>query len=673
MFNKFRMFFSISAIETGRRKYRKAKNTIRTIARIPSMSKKRLFSWLLKLFKKRDPSFKDYWEFKRYYVSKRFVLIMLLSLLGLIKIGDSYFKGSFSQPETLYLTDEITYTGDSEVYDNEIEEDLIYEGTLKDGYLTGNGIQYYDDTQGEKIKYRGGFQNNLYSGYGQYYTYESLPYYAGNFVDGKYEGNGILLDYNNYKLYHGAFAAGYKAGKGIFYQIGDSNVLTPATELVQLSDENLTLIYVGDFSDNAFNGNGSYIMPYGTTLPPLFKLADYTAIYTGVFKNDRFDGAGQLYYTVPATTIRSVDQLTALENDKKKIRYNGDFSNNAYNGTGMLFYSFDDYEHLSNSDAPLNTIEDYNPTDFIQYNGNFLDGKYHGAGKAYFVSNKTYYDGNYVNDKFSGNGTEFYDNETNSPKYVGTFKDNIYNGSGSLYEASGPLLYEGEFKTGLFEGYGVLYKDQKTLYSGDFLQNRYNGTGILYHSNEAVQYEGEFADSHFQGFGTLYDDSGNMKFKGYFVRSIIALEEYFNKTEDMIQGHFGVPDIEAHYDGDIEYTYESPSIKFVFNYEPAPDRVLTHKVQITEPFDIMGVNTTMTASEVEKILDRPDKRTVTTEDGEQIVTLTYASALYDINFPFKHYETEMQYIEVVRRYAPGKNLFADKEGAADYNSSADEK
>ena len=80
-------------------------------------------------------------------------------------------------------------------------ENKYYEGSLKDGYFHGKGLQYYDNGQ---LMYNGTYENGDKSGKGIFYIKNSTIRYVGEFKNDKFEGNGILYD-NDKIIYNGTF------------------------------------------------------------------------------------------------------------------------------------------------------------------------------------------------------------------------------------------------------------------------------------------------------------------------------------------------------------------------------------------------------------------------------------------------------------------------------------
>lgn len=96
-------------------------------------------------------------------------------------------------------------------YGRIIENNKIYEGFLRNGLKSGNGMLIID---GKKI-YEGEFSNNFFHGDGKIYQKNKILY-DGQFQNGKYHGQGIKY-FNGKKIYEGDFENNKFHGYGIYY------------------------------------------------------------------------------------------------------------------------------------------------------------------------------------------------------------------------------------------------------------------------------------------------------------------------------------------------------------------------------------------------------------------------------------------------------------------------
>ncbi len=98
---------------------------------------------------------------------------------------------------------------------------VAYEGDVKDGYVTGEGVLYSPDNV---LLYSGTFLKNLYEGTGTQYFNSGILHYTGGFHKNLYEGNGILYREDGSEEYDGEFVAGMKEGTGKLYDSGGNTI-----------------------------------------------------------------------------------------------------------------------------------------------------------------------------------------------------------------------------------------------------------------------------------------------------------------------------------------------------------------------------------------------------------------------------------------------------------------
>ena len=326
------------------------------------------------------------------------------------------------------------------------DKNLKYEGFLKDNKYHGIGIEYFSNgNRKRKAKYENG--KILKKCYGILYNDKNEQEYIGLLLEGR-----------------------PKEGKSIKYY-GEKDYL----------------IYIGDFYDYKYNGNGILYYEDGKNI-----------LFNGIFKDDNYDN-GILYYI-----------------DGKK-KYEGYFKNNKYDGKGTLFYK------TNNS---------------IFYLGSFKNG-YFNHGILYDPSNNKIFEGEYENNiPKEGKNITLY-NLDGFLKYKGDLYNFKYHGYGKLYnDNSNILLYEGEFISNLYEGKGILYENSYKKYEGEFFKGLFHGNGKQYeldnNNNLYLYYKGNFKNNEICGYGIKYYINDFIKIEGIFD-SINSYEgQYYNPLGKII-------------------------------------------------------------------------------------------------------------------------------------------
>ncbi len=387
-------------------------------------------------------SLKDYYALSNYYVAKKlvFVIVLLMILLPIlyIKYAHPNIKAHFfTATMTVNAAEMQGYTGKVRLL-LPSNGQLVYEGTLSDGRVTGEGVLY--DLSGNMV-YRGGFLLEMYEGDGESFFPNGQTQYKGAFAKNSYEGFGSLYREDGSLRYKGEFSGGLYEGAGKEYY------------------SNGMLRYEGDFADNKYQGSG--------------KLYDSSGriIYIGEFKDGVYDGQGVLYEN-GAVLYEGQFALGKLNGKGKifsgeQVLYEGEFSDNQYNGagkaydpvTGTLIYD-GNYENGKYSGS--GKIFDPQTSNLI-YEGEFYDGNYEGDGKLFDPeTGYPLYEGGFRLGRFDGEGTQ-YDSLTGIVSYKGGFLLDSYNGEGSLYDpASGALAAQGVFQSG-----ALLFSNEAAGETGD--------------------------------------------------------------------------------------------------------------------------------------------------------------------------------------------------------------
>ena len=138
-------------------------------------------------------------------------------------------------------------------------------------------------------------------------------------------------------------------------------------------------------------------------------------MYVGEFQNGKFNGQGT--YTFPG-------------GDK----HVGNYKNNMRNGKGTYTFSYGDKYVGEYRDGKMHGQGIYTLSSGYQYVGEFKDDKKHGKGTETYPQGK--YSGDWKNGLRDGQGTYTYDS---GEKYVGQYKNGFVNGIGAYYFLNGDI------------------------------------------------------------------------------------------------------------------------------------------------------------------------------------------------------------------------------------------
>ncbi len=194
---------------------------------------RRLIVYFRKLTDVRPKDKNDYYGMFGWLISKRlaFFIVAFIGLASAYYITEIQPLSAFTSGENGIKTYEynaipLRFT-EGQVRILGKSKYLAYEGMVKKGEASGNGILYRKDGtkvytgqfensrfQGvgtsyyptEQVQYTGDFQNNLYNGTGKLYRVNGALEYMGSFLDGMKEGEGSLYDSGNNKVYTGNFS-----------------------------------------------------------------------------------------------------------------------------------------------------------------------------------------------------------------------------------------------------------------------------------------------------------------------------------------------------------------------------------------------------------------------------------------------------------------------------------
>lgn len=318
-------------------------------------------------------SIKDYFHIKDIYISKRFVLKIVICIIVVfmfvIKIAYPYLNGRLWSANLVVNTNEYhEFTGNCKVYTK--DNKLLYKGDMENGKASGSGKLY--DENGSLV-YEGEFSDNKYNGSGELYENGKLLY-KGEFTDNKYNGKGQLFFYNGNIKFSGTFLEGfyldgieyYESGRKKYSGAYENGQYTGEAVLYANNIDN-NIKYSGEFLNGEYNGEGY-----------LYRLGDL--LYNGSFVDGKYDGNGKLYnglsivYEGNFRDNKKNGEGRLYTDNGKYLLYNGEFKDDLYDGTG--------------------TVYDEN-TGRVLYSGTFLQGVYQGEGTLYGENGQKLYVGNF--------------------------------------------------------------------------------------------------------------------------------------------------------------------------------------------------------------------------------------------------------------------------------------
>lgn len=201
---------------------------------------------------------RDYYGFFGWLVSRRLahaivIVVGLLSLAYLLFVNPVFrLAEGVGKGETIYAYNALPLRFmDGDVRIKAKSGYVAYEGTVNNGYASGNGTLY--DKKGAVV-YRGAFDKNRYNGEGILYYPSGQVRYQGAFADNLFQGSGKLFRENGTMLYEGAFAAGMREGTGTLYNASETPVFTGSfhsdelvySQLLGKSAADISKLYTGE-------------------------------------------------------------------------------------------------------------------------------------------------------------------------------------------------------------------------------------------------------------------------------------------------------------------------------------------------------------------------------------------------------------------------------------------
>lgn len=273
----------------------------------------------------------------------------------------------------------------------------IYEGEFKDNFISGEGIEFYEN--GRK-KYEGKWSKNLWNGIGKRWDSN------GNYIGQAVFKNGVVKDLVNKNSYLGK--AKFKNG-----QLLD---VFPAENLSSLANHFIKNIFTKDSFENATEKHGH--------------LVDYVS-------------------TVPNTDTETY-KILHFPHDEKRFQYVGEVKNDKMNGKGIIFdkylrkycegYFKENYLHS-------NFSKTYWDNGNVEYEGGFFENRRDEFGIYYLKDGSKKYEGKWFNNLRDGKGISFYYDGI-SILYDGEWKKDVLHGEGKEFDIDGNIIKQGLFENG---------------------------------------------------------------------------------------------------------------------------------------------------------------------------------------------------------------------------------
>lgn len=277
----------------------------------------------------------------------------------------------------------------------------VFEGEFHEDVRAGIGVSFWQSGD----LYLGQWAHDCFHGRGVYF-YNQGNSYIGEFADGLPHGEG-LQSWKDGSAYAGHFVAGIRTGSGIM-------------ELPRSQEGKVMGIYMGDWKDNRMHGKGHWELHDKNHEP---------RIYVGEFVNDQFHGQGRLVEpsgeVYEGTFVRGTRHGKGSNSLPCGEHYEGDFSKNFRHGLGKARVMGEN-DTVSNVSGP--------------WENNLL----HGDGKLRIESiGETWeMEGQFEHGKLESKGIIAY---PSGARYEGKFKHGQMHGQGSF------TFKDGSSWDGIFE------------------------------------------------------------------------------------------------------------------------------------------------------------------------------------------------------------------------------
>jgi hypothetical protein len=167
---------------------------------------------------------------------------------------------------------------------------------------------------------------------------------------------GEIIRYPDGAIYDGEVKDGKKHGRGNLTRVNGD-------------------IYMGDWKDDMWNGNGVFSEKTGS-------------IYDGQWKDNKREGTGKQTYS-------------------NSDIYEGQWNDDKWNGRGRVIYADGEVYEGEFADNQKNGIGKYTYSNDNIYEGQWKDDNKHGQGKRYYTDECGFMEGEYINDLEEGRHTHF--------------------------------------------------------------------------------------------------------------------------------------------------------------------------------------------------------------------------------------------------------------------------
>jgi hypothetical protein len=242
---------------------------------------------------------------------------------------------------------------------------LILVSILLNSCSTVYTLKYQDG----RVKYKGGWKNNLENGIGKYYDNDGNLIYEGNWKDGRYHGRGKLR-LGEDTFYDGSFDNGVIDGKGKIIMFGNLKYdgIFRNGNLIKGKEYDLEgkkVIYSGDFFD-------------GRPKEDIKLFVQRNDLIEGGYEPEIIEG----YLLHSSTGDRQKNSEVKFFDKDDLLIYEGDVTNTdgtwEIEGFGIAY----GYNYLEDKPYKL-------------YEGNWEKGLWHGEGKTFWITGDVRDDASY--------------------------------------------------------------------------------------------------------------------------------------------------------------------------------------------------------------------------------------------------------------------------------------
>ena len=422
----------------------------------------------------------DLLNMKKHGNGKEYFLNGEKKFIGKYKNGEMWEgKGFYKDNEVFEIKDGNGYI---KIY-NSIDYKLLFEGEYKNGKKTGMAKEYEYKYFGFDKKailiYEGFYLDGKRNGKGKEYYKSGELKYEGNFKEGLKCGEGKEYFRNGKTKFIGEYKKGKMWDGEVYDENNKSFKLKNGTGKIKIFDDNLNIIFKGEFKEGEKNGKG-------------IEYFQGEIIYRGSYSNGKKVGKGE----------------GKEFNEGGKLLYEGEFFDGLRHGKG----------------------KEYNIRGDLIYQGCYSKGERigKGEGKEFNEGGKILYEGEYYNGIRNGKGKDYTYKKELKIEVPNIFTINILDGKKreKKYDYFLESIYEGNYENGLRNGEGKEYnKLGEIIYDGGFLDGQRSGKGIEYDEFETKIFEGEYENGQRNGKGIEYNERGDKIFEGEYKNGKRCLKE----------------------------------------------------------------------------------------------------------------------------------------------------